>query len=85
VSASDVELAMVHAPARKVTSRSSASSSSSSRKQPSYRVHRVQRGQTLQQIARRYGTTVKALQGLNRVRRPGALQVGQRLLIPKSG
>jgi membrane-bound lytic murein transglycosylase D len=73
ISASDVQLAALHGGGqRKVTS------------QPRYVVHEVKRGQTLQAIARRYGTTVKAIQGVNQVRRPSVLQIGQRLRIPRT-
>ncbi len=50
---------------------------------PPYVIHTVRRGQTLSGIARRYGTSVRAIQGLNGVRRPRALRVGQKLRIPR--
>jgi peptidoglycan lytic transglycosylase D len=45
-------------------------------------VHKVSPGQTLTDIARRYGTTVALLQGLNNLSRPRDLQAGQRLKVP---
>ena len=48
-------------------------------------VHQVRRGQTLAAIARRYGTSVRAIQTANDVRHPNRIQVGARLLIPPNG
>jgi peptidoglycan lytic transglycosylase D len=47
-------------------------------------VHKVTPGQTLIDIARRYGTTVAMIQGLNNLRQPKNLQAGQRLRVPKT-
>ena len=44
--------------------------------------HRVQRGDTLGRIARRYGTTVRAIQAANDLGRRTVINVGQRLRIP---
>lgn len=44
--------------------------------------HLVRRGDTLSSIARRYGTSVQALQDLNNLASPRALQAGQRIKIP---
>ena len=44
--------------------------------------HRVARGDTLTSIARRYGTTVAALQAKNALGRSTRLVVGQRLRVP---
>ena len=56
---------------------------------PSERVtwleHRVQRGETLGHIAGRYGTSVTAIQAANNYVNPKRLQIGQRLIIPRSG
>jgi len=56
---------------------------------PSKRVtwleHRVQRGETLGHIASRYGTTVTAIRAANNYVDPRRLQIGQRLIIPRSG
>jgi len=52
---------------------------------PAYRFHEVKPGQTLAAIARKYGTSVTAIQGLNGVRKPQHLRVGTRLKIPVSG
>lgn len=56
---------------------------------PSERVtwleHRVTRGETLSQIARRYGTSVSALQAANGNINPRRLQIGQPLIVPRAG
>lgn len=44
--------------------------------------YRVQPGDTLSGIARRYGTSVRALAEVNRLRRKDFLRVGQRLYVP---
>src|SRR5690606_7463119 len=44
--------------------------------------HRVQRGETLSRIARRYGVSVQALQRANGISRARALRTGQRRHIP---
>lgn len=49
---------------------------------PDFHIHTVQPGQTLAGIAKRYRTSVQALQGLNGVRRPQSLRVGQKLKVP---
>ena len=46
--------------------------------------HIVQRGETLSQIARRYGTTVSALMQANGLRNPNFVWWGQRLRLPGS-
>ena len=52
-------------------------------KQPSlYATHRVRRGQNLAVIAKRYGTSVKTLKRLNRIRRANHIRIGQRLRVP---
>lgn len=48
----------------------------------SYRTYRVKPGDTLSAIAAKYGTTVSAIASLNHLSDPGALSVGQVLLIP---
>jgi LysM repeat protein len=47
-----------------------------------YRVHIVQRGETLYSLARRYGTTVWTLAMINNLPNPNVIYAGQRLLIP---
>jgi membrane-bound lytic murein transglycosylase D len=47
--------------------------------------HRVQRGETLSHIARRYGVDVAAIQAANGGLNPRRLQVGQRVTVPGSG
>ncbi len=46
------------------------------------RIHVVRRGETLSAIAKRYGSSVRAIQLANNIRDPGKLSVGQRLTIP---
>ncbi|MGQ0815192.1 MAG: transglycosylase SLT domain-containing protein, partial [Gemmatimonadota bacterium] len=46
------------------------------------RTHTVRQGETLSEIARKYGTTVSALQAANRIKRPNAISVGRKLTIP---
>ena len=48
-------------------------------------VHRVTRGQTLSGIASRYGTSVRAIRASNDGVSPRRLQIGQRLVVPRSG
>ena len=52
---------------------------------PEYRTHRVRSGETLSQIAARYGTSVSALMRANGLRSANRLRVGQRLRIPVRG
>jgi membrane-bound lytic murein transglycosylase D len=49
---------------------------------PYWRVHRVQRGDVLGRIARRYGVSVKAIQQANQLRQAGHIRIGQTLKIP---
>jgi LysM repeat protein len=48
---------------------------------PKFGVHRVRRGENLTVIARRYGTTVRELRSLNRMR-SSLIRAGQRLRVP---
>jgi murein DD-endopeptidase MepM/ murein hydrolase activator NlpD len=51
----------------------------------SEQVHEVKQGDTLSGLARRYGTTVRALVAANRFRdETAAIRTGQRLVIPRS-
>ena len=52
---------------------------------PTYLGHRVQNGDTLGAIARRYGTTVRAIQAANNLGRRTLLRIGQQLRIPTRG
>lgn len=47
--------------------------------------HTVRRGETLSEIAYRYGTSVRRLQTANNWLNPRALEIGQRLRIPVAG
>jgi soluble lytic murein transglycosylase-like protein/LysM repeat protein len=49
---------------------------------PTYRIHRVSRGENLTAIARRYGTTIAAVQSANSLGRRTVIRIGQRLRIP---
>ncbi len=49
---------------------------------PTYLVHRVTRGENLGAIARRYGTTVGAIQSANSLGRRTLIRIGQQLRIP---
>lgn len=44
--------------------------------------HIVERGQTLTEIARGYGTTVRAVMRANKISNPSSIRVGQKLFIP---
>jgi membrane-bound lytic murein transglycosylase D len=45
--------------------------------------HRVQRGETVMQIAKRYGTSAERILRINGLRRANLLRVGSTLLVPK--
>ena len=49
------------------------------------RSHRVERGQTLTHIARRYGVSVDRLRAANGLRESSSLRAGQVLRIPQGG
>jgi membrane-bound lytic murein transglycosylase D len=53
--------------------------------QTQYVVHRVRRGQTLSVIARRYGSSVRAIMRTNNLRSANRIREGQRLRIPVRG
>lgn len=48
-------------------------------------VHRVQKGQTLSGIARRYGTSVRAIMNMNGLRSKNYVKAGWRLKVPTRG
>lgn len=52
---------------------------------PATTVHVVRRGESLNRIARKYGTSVKVLAAANNLRRPDLIHAGQRLVIPLHG
>jgi membrane-bound lytic murein transglycosylase D len=54
-------------------------------KRVTWLVHTVTRGQTLGQIASRYGTSVQAIRAANNNVNPRRLQIGQRLVVPRAG
>lgn len=45
--------------------------------------HRVQRGETVMQIAKRYGTSTERILRINRLRKANLLRVGSTLLVPR--
>ena len=49
---------------------------------PTYLTHRVTRGENLGALARRYATTVRAIQAANRLGRRTLIRIGQQLRIP---
>ena len=49
---------------------------------PAVQTHRVSRGENLTSIARRYGTTVRAIQAANSLGRRTLIRIGQRLQVP---
>lgn len=49
---------------------------------PEHVTHRVARGDTLAKLARRYGTSIRAIQSANDMGRRTMIRVGQRLRIP---
>jgi murein DD-endopeptidase MepM/ murein hydrolase activator NlpD len=49
------------------------------------KIHEVQEGETLYNIAEEYGTTIEALQLLNNISDPALLYIGQQLIIPGGG
>ncbi|MED4840017.1 GH25 family lysozyme [Weizmannia sp. CD-2023] len=70
-------------PAKVNTSNSKLTTSSSAAKSTSTTVktYTVKRGDTLSGLAKRYGTTVTTLQGLNGIRNANLIRVGQKLRI----
>jgi peptidoglycan lytic transglycosylase D len=52
-------------------------------KRPPVIRHRVKRGETLIQIARRYGASVDRILHMNRIRKPHLIRAGTTLLVPK--
>jgi LysM repeat protein len=50
---------------------------------PGVRVHLVQTGDTLDELARRYDTTIRAIQGANALGRRTVVRTGQQLRIPE--
>jgi membrane-bound lytic murein transglycosylase D len=52
---------------------------------PAYVVHRVRRGESLSVIARRYGSSVRAIMAMNGLRRSRYIKSGWKLKIPTKG
>lgn len=50
-----------------------------------FRIHYVQRGETLSSLSRRYGVSVWSIVQANRLLNPNLIFVGQRLIIPRAG
>jgi LysM repeat protein len=46
-------------------------------------VYQIRRGETLTQIAERYGLTVEQLAALNGIDDPNSIEVGQRIRVPR--
>lgn len=65
---------------REATSVASSSTATSAQANP--RVHIVQAGESLDRIARRYGTDARTLAALNDITRPDLVVVGKRLRLP---
>lgn len=61
---------------------SGASRVTGSASRPSGYEHKVEKGQTLSEIAKGYGTTVDAIMKANKLANPSTLRVGQVLFIP---
>lgn len=72
-------------PSGSQTASSSSGSATSTTASTSRTIHVVQSGDTLSQIAKRYGTTVAALVAENGLGSADLLRVGTRLAIPRSG
>ena len=51
---------------------------------PAVQMHRVSRGENLTSIARRYGTTVRAIQAANSLGRRTLIRIGQQLRVPSN-
>ena len=66
---------------QEAASRSTASSSSATPSGSGYE-HKVERGQTLSEIARGYNTTVSKIIKANNIKNPSSIRVGQVLFIP---
>ena len=64
------------------TSKSSKTASKSTAKKESFRSHKVQKGQTLTAIAKKYGTSVDTLKRINGIRDTGSVQAGKTLKVP---
>ncbi|MCP4715227.1 MAG: LysM peptidoglycan-binding domain-containing protein, partial [Deltaproteobacteria bacterium] len=52
------------------------------KKRPSYRYHVVKRGDTLSELAQRYGSSTSSLRRLNGLGKRSVLRVGQKLKVP---
>jgi LysM repeat protein len=88
----EIRAAAQTAPAPSVSTRAAPASSSSVRASSSARAgktstrsgyeHKVERGQTLSEIAKGYGTTVDAIMKANKLPNASAIRVGQVLFIP---
>lgn len=52
-------------------------------KKPSYLTYTIKFGDTLGEIARKYNTSVKEIQSINRISNPNRIYVGHKIKIPK--
>ncbi len=50
-----------------------------------YITHKIQKGDTLSEIARAYGSNTQAIKSVNKIRNSRALRLGQVLMIPQTG
>jgi membrane-bound lytic murein transglycosylase D len=84
--AAESEPAVLAAASRRSSGSTSGSSASprDDGAESTYIVHRVARGETLGQIAKRYGTSVSSLQRANGLSNVRKLQAGDRVKVPRS-
>ena len=63
-------------------SRGASSSGAAARNRGSGYEHKVEKGQTLSEIAAGYGVSIQSIMNANNIKNPSALRVGQTLFIP---
>jgi len=73
---------VVHVPPGKVKRLETALAQLSRAERVTFAQHKVRRGETLYEIARGYGTTVRAIMQRNGIRNPRTMRAGTRLVIP---
>lgn len=67
---------------KSTASRTSSKKSSSSSKKPTYTVYTVKKGDAVEKIARRYGTSVTSIKNANGMK-SDLIRIGQKLRIPR--